>query len=694
LAKCKDLIKQQKEQLIELTSEKESLSAQKRDDTIKLNSLEVECSSLRSKLAEQESRLNSSLKHSTELQTANDKLHKRCSDLSSELDEKANLFQRQFQMFQSEYNDKESEFQRLVGHLKGEITRLQQENAGQLHEIGTLKSHLDELNDKLKQQEYEHYQSELEMNERKLVQLENELRLKLDENLLLVEESKRLNEQLDESRQILGSIESKLNNESSSNHEPENNLSNKLDSILASYKAKTNSDQLDDEISSLREENSKLKLNLSELENKKNNLEEKNALEKQIEELQNRLDEAVKQKQQLNENIESIKKELNDSLEENESKSKALQSKSEESDQLKTKVAELELLATNQQESAIKSIDSLNKQLNEAIVDHQKSKAQITSLSNELEETKRALNESEATLSKQNATGSSERENLLAEIDSLKEENKQLKEKLRESEKYANEASQEKIKYIEALNVELEKASKSNQKLNEELTELKNSIMILQNQHQDLSTALKEANDAKKKVEKTFKQLEDSHSQSETSFGSMLNAKLAEANATYETQMKLLEDEFNSRVKSERDEKGLLNEKLDELSIELISLREKNAKNEKEVIELRSQLEKSKIDTAEQEARIIEEIRSEEEKQRAELIASRELLEKKLNDLTIEIENFKQQIELNEIIKRNLEENLESYKSGETENTVKLVEIQTKCAEKIRECGKCYFLNN
>lgn len=129
MTKCKDVIKTQKEQLIE----KETLLGEQKSTLERLGGVERE----RDALAIQVKSLSESLEKSRRdyeeklvnlneqkaiLSASVEKLQKRGADLNQELEEKGSLFQKQFQMFQNEYNQKEAELKAKIKELEARVS--------------------------------------------------------------------------------------------------------------------------------------------------------------------------------------------------------------------------------------------------------------------------------------------------------------------------------------------------------------------------------------------------------------------------------------------------------------------------------------------------------------------------------------------------------------------------------------------
>ena len=102
LSRCKELIKTQKEQL----AEKETQIGEQTEKLAAASKWQAERDSLAAQLAESaRDKLDAEqrivvLNEQVDILKANvEKAQKRCADLNSELDEKSNLFQKQFQLF-------------------------------------------------------------------------------------------------------------------------------------------------------------------------------------------------------------------------------------------------------------------------------------------------------------------------------------------------------------------------------------------------------------------------------------------------------------------------------------------------------------------------------------------------------------------------------------------------------------------
>ena len=166
------MIKTQKEQLLE----KEQKLAEQAESVDKNRDLSRELNECKSKLIEAdykfeafrkecELKLSGLSEQNAALQLNWDRSVKRCNDLNMELDEKGNLFQRQFQMFQQEFVVKEESLQNKLKLLQEDYLNLEieLENEKKSHkllesdsgQLSTLKQQIDRL---------EQMKSELEKN--------------------------------------------------------------------------------------------------------------------------------------------------------------------------------------------------------------------------------------------------------------------------------------------------------------------------------------------------------------------------------------------------------------------------------------------------------------------------------------------------------------------------------------------------
>ncbi len=146
MARCKDIIKTQKEQL----NEKESEMSKLKEDLSRKESVEIEKSNCLAKLSKAEIEIKNfntsieeirknyeqkqqSLVESNQAQLLNiEKLQKRCSDLSFELEEKGSLFQKQFQLFQAEFVQKEDNLLVKLKSLQEDLDTEKEKNKNNL----------------------------------------------------------------------------------------------------------------------------------------------------------------------------------------------------------------------------------------------------------------------------------------------------------------------------------------------------------------------------------------------------------------------------------------------------------------------------------------------------------------------------------------------------------------------------------
>ena len=149
LSRCKELIKTQKQNI----ADKDKTINEHTELLEKKKNVEKDLNDFKKRTAELELKLAGSTDLNESLQGSVDRMQKRFDDLNMELDEKGNLFQVQFQVFQKGYLDKEEGLKNKLKllqddyfNLENELAAVKDKNRGEKVETGSMvKSNVVEL---------------------------------------------------------------------------------------------------------------------------------------------------------------------------------------------------------------------------------------------------------------------------------------------------------------------------------------------------------------------------------------------------------------------------------------------------------------------------------------------------------------------------------------------------------------------
>ena len=348
LAKCRELIKDQKEQLASkesvISEQKEQLArlanaCEERDETKKLiQNSDEQLKKSKVVFEEREAVLN---EKNSVLMANVEKLQKRLADLNSELEEKGNLFQKQFQLFQVEFNEKEDGLKNKLKLLQDDYFNLEREliqereknsqQAGQ-EVINSKMGILEAINKQLESRVHT-VETELDVRNEQVTRLQAQNDEYLHDFELLKKDfdekfSLQLKKELDASesqKNGLVNLQMKLENET----KEKNEHAERLTQVETEFnRFKQNLNEIVKEKNSLSEDLESFKSSLSKSESENQNLSQRltqtmSEKESQLMSLQETLDQSknnhINELNMLNSELNTVKQSMNEITRENNS---------------------------------------------------------------------------------------------------------------------------------------------------------------------------------------------------------------------------------------------------------------------------------------------------------------------------------------------------------------------------------------
>ncbi|RNA12383.1 golgin subfamily A member 4 isoform X2 [Brachionus plicatilis] len=439
LVKCRKLIENQKQDLIkkdDLISEQKveieklkPLVEEKDELKARFESLQAQIDKMKSDFESREVNFN---EERSVLQQNLEKSNKRCNDLSMELEEKGNLFQKQFQLFQVEFNEKEENLAYRLKLLQQDYNNLEQELISEKANKTKAESEK-EINDKVERISNE--KKEMENHYENLIKDLNVKIVKYDDDIAKLESA------------IVGK-DKELNN---FKLKEENNVN--LDELNKTLESK------DKEITNLKNTHEKLDTSQSEVNNLKS---ENDTLSKELAHRDKRIEELI-------EKINQSELSLNDL-------GKKIQEKNTEMESMKKSMLEKEQNILNENQMLRTNIDQLNDQ-------HKQSIELIENLKKEKTELEKRTSEK---LSENEKSSSAEIERLKKELNRIESEKLTTEQTIEALEKEKKHFEDSKLEMERLIGVKDEEENKIflTKKVDELNTELNHQF---QKAHSDLS---------------------------------------------------------------------------------------------------------------------------------------------------------------------------------------------------------------